>query len=76
MAYKGINTYINEMKQKQIQLITESVNLGIPMGAIQLMMESCMKDVEINMNNVMYQEKETYERELENEFSEEGGGEQ
>lgn len=67
MAYKGLNTYITEMKQEQVTLINKYLNLGIPVSAMQLLIESVAKDINTIAISHMTQEKQQYETELEKE---------
>lgn len=70
MPYKGINTYIAEMRQEQIEMTNKYLNLGVPATAIQLLQEQVMRDLATVANEQMAQEKEQYEKTLEQEAKE------
>lgn len=65
MPYKGINTYIAEMRQEQIEMTNKYLNLGVPATAIQILQEQVMRDLATVANEQMAQEKEHYEKALE-----------
>lgn len=71
MPYKGINTYIAEMRETHIELINKYLNLGIPVSVIQLLLDGVMRDLSAVANEQMLQEKEQYESALEQEAKEE-----
>lgn len=71
MPYKGINTYIAEMRETHIELINKYLNLGIPVSVIQLLLDGVMRDLSAVANEQMAQEKEQYESALEQEAKEE-----
>ena len=71
MPYKGINTYIAEMRETHIELINKYLNLGIPVSVIQLLLDGVMRDLSAVANERMLQEKEQYESALEQEAKEE-----
>lgn len=71
MSYKGINTNILEMKEKHMLLVNESLQNGIPLAVIQIMLENLMMNIEASLNQNLSQEKEQYEKELKNESEKE-----
>lgn len=70
MGYKGINTYIQEMQNNLINTINHYANLGIPVSAIRIVLDSALKDVDKGLRIELAREKEQYEKQLKTEKEE------
>ena len=70
MGYKGINTYIQEMQGNLMNTINHYANLGIPVSAIRIVLDSALKDVDTGLKMELAREKEQYEKQLKTEKEE------
>lgn len=71
MAYKGINTYVQEMQNTLMSTINHYANLGVPVSVIRIVLDSALKDVDMGLKIELLREKEQYELEVKQENSNE-----
>lgn len=71
MAYKGINTYVQEMQNTLMSTINHYANLGVPVSVIRIVLDSALKDVDMGLKIELLREKEQYELEVKQESSNE-----
>lgn len=71
MAYKGINTYVQEMQNTLMSTINHYSNLGVPVSVIRIVLDSALKDVDMGLKIELLREKEQYELEVKQENSNE-----